>query len=195
MLDQAAEKAVYEPKDLRALLDRVASTLARASLAPGAPGAHRARARKERPPRRHDGAPRRSCRAQDMSDDPETVEQLLALIKANLPFKLLGVTLRQNDQNLVRLVEALSGTPAPAVRRALEDLVKRFPDKEAGRAASRAMAGLGQARRPAEAPRTAGAAATATPEGARGEPPGRSRGLRPAGPAPEPRRVVGLRAR
>ncbi len=164
MLIKPPEKAVYEPKDLRALLDRVASTLARLPSRP----AHRAlleHASRKEVPLGDTMARLSELSAQNLSDDPETVEQLIEMIKANLPFKLLGVTLRQNDQNLVRLVEALSGTPAPTVRRAVEDLIKRFPDKEASRAASRAIAAWDKPAAPAEAPRTAGGAATATPEG------------------------------
>src|SRR4029077_3580996 len=63
---------------------------------------------------------------QNLSDDPGTVEMLLAIAKANLPFKLLGVTLRQNDQSLVHAVEALASTPLPPVRKALEDIAARF---------------------------------------------------------------------
>jgi hypothetical protein len=60
-------------------------------------------------------------------------------VKANLPFKVLGLTLRQNDQSLVHLVDALSGTPTPAVRKAFEEIRTRFPDRDASRAAMRAI--------------------------------------------------------
>ena len=161
MLIKPPEKAIYEPKDLRALLDRVASTLARLPSRP----AHRTlleHAARKPAPLGDTMARLSELSAQNLSDDPESVEQLLAMIKENLPFKLLGVTLRQNDQNLVRLVEALSGSPAPVVRRALEDLVKRFPDKEAARAASRAMAAWDK---PAEAAKGEGAPSGAAAEG------------------------------
>ena len=113
------EGAPYEAKDLRALLDRVAATLGKLP----APRARRAlidHAGKKQPQLGDTVARLSELGGQDMSEDTETVDQLLALLKANLPFKLLGMTLRQNDQNLVRIVEALSGTPTPAVRRALE---------------------------------------------------------------------------
>jgi Domain of unknown function (DUF4388) len=63
-------------------------------------------------------------------------------VKANLPFKLLGMTLRQNDQNLVHAVEALAGTPLPPVRKALEEIVSRFSGQDAGKAAARVLAGF-----------------------------------------------------
>ncbi len=111
---------------------------------------------------------------------------LLAAVKANLPFRLLGVTLRQNDQNLVHAVEALGGTPLPPVRKALEDIANRFPGQDAGKAAARVLAGFEKL--PA-APRTV----VAAPEAA-GQPAGRPRGVRSSGSAPEPLRL-GLQRR
>ena len=139
------EGAPYEAKDLRALLDRVAATLGKLP----APRARRAlieHASKKQPALGDTMARLAELGAQDMSDDSETVEQLLDLLKANLPFKLLGMTLRQNDQNLVRVVEALSGTPAPSIRRALEEIVTRFRGQDAGRAAQKAIAGFDRPR-------------------------------------------------
>jgi hypothetical protein len=132
------EGAPYEAKDLRALLDRVASTLGKTP----SPRARRAlidHAGKKQPQLGDTVARLGELGGQDMSEDPETVEQLLALLKANLPFKLLGMTLRQNDQNLVHIVEALSGTPTPAVRRALEEIVSRLKGSDAARSAQRAL--------------------------------------------------------
>jgi hypothetical protein len=133
--------APYEAKDLRALLDRVAATLGKLP----APRARRAlieHAGKKQPALGDTMARVAELGGQDMSDDAETVGQLLGLLKANLPFKLLGMTLRQNDQNLVKIVEALSATPTPEVRRALEELVSRFGAQDAGRAAQKALAGF-----------------------------------------------------
>jgi hypothetical protein len=139
------EGAPYEPKDLRALLDRVAATLGKLP----APRARRAlidHAGKKHPQLGDTMARIAELASQDMSEDTETVEQLLALLKANLPFKLLGMTLRQNDQSLVRVIESLSGTPAPSVRRALEEIVSRFGGQDAGRAAQKALAGFDRPR-------------------------------------------------
>jgi len=147
MLGESAG-APYEAKDLRALLDRVAATLGKLP----APRARRAlieHAGKKQPALGDTMARISELGGQNMTDDAETLEQLLDLLKANLPFKLLGMTLRQNDQNLVRVVEALSGTDTPAVRRALEDLVTRFKGQDAGRAAQKALTGLDRPR-PAE---------------------------------------------
>jgi hypothetical protein len=160
MLLGKPEEAPYEAKDLRALLDRIAATLGKLP----APRARRAlieHAGKRQPQLGDTMARITELGGQDMSEDMETVDQLLALLKANLPFKLLGMTLRQNDQNLLRLIEALAGTPSPAVRRALEEVVSRFGAQDAGRAAQRAIAGFDRPK-PEAAP-AGGAPAAETP--------------------------------
>ncbi len=103
--------------------------------------------------------------AQDLSDDKEIVDRLLGVLKANLPFKLFGLALHQNDQILHHTIQALSGTPAPAVRAALEEVVSRFPDKEIAKAAARVLAGF---RRAATAA-AAGAAEAAAPASLNGD--------------------------
>ena len=156
------EEAPYEPKDLRALLDRVAATLGKLP----APRARRAlieHAGKKQPQLGDTIARISELSGQDMSEDTETVEQLLALLKANLPFKLLGMTLRQNDQSLVRTIEALSGTPSPAVRRALEEIVSRFAGQDAGKAAAKALAGFDKPKPEAPAAGASEAGASAMP--------------------------------
>ena len=132
------ENAPYDAKELRALLDRVAATLARLPTRP----ARRTlieHAGKKQAPLGDTMARLAELGTQNLSDDPATVDQLLELVKANLPLKVLGLTLRQNDQNLVHLVDALSGTPTPAVRKAFEDVIAKFPDRDVARAATRAI--------------------------------------------------------
>ncbi|HTY43193.1 MAG TPA: DUF4388 domain-containing protein [Thermoanaerobaculia bacterium] len=141
MLGEKPGETLYEAKDLRGLLDRVAATLGKFP----APRARRAlieHAGKKQPPLGDAMARIAELGSQDMSDDTETVDQLLELLKANLPFKLLGMTLRQNDQNLVRVIEALGSTPTPAVRRHLQEIASRFGGQDAGRAAQKALAGF-----------------------------------------------------
>ena len=135
--------------------------------------------------------------SQSLSDDPETVDQLLELVKANLPFKVLGLTLRQNDQSLVHLVDALSGTPTPAVRKALEEIVAKFPGQGRGphRDPCDPRRGTDLRRRPNRAPperdraRLRGRRSTGC---SGGEPAGRSRRLRAAVAAAEPRGLLGF---
>lgn len=139
-----AEEAPADPKEVMLLLDRVVSALARF----GTPGARRTvlehSLRKD--PKLGDTMARASeLGSYDLSDDPEFVDQLLAVVKANLPVKLLGIVLHQNENSLLRAIEALSGTPMPAVRAAFEEIASRFPEKEIGRAAGRSLAGFRKA--------------------------------------------------
>jgi hypothetical protein len=160
------EVAPYEAKDLRILLDRVAATMARM------PSQQVRRALLEHAGRRQTYLGDTMSRladlgTQNLSDDPGTVEMLLAIVKANLPFRLLGMTLRQNDQNLVHAVEALGGTPLPPVRKALEDIASRFAGQDAGKTATRALSAFDKAPQPAAASETAAAqeASTASLQG------------------------------
>ena len=186
MLLGKPEEAPYEAKDLRALLDRVAATLGKLP----APRARRAlieHAGKKQPQLGDTMARIAELGGQDMSEDTETVDQLLVLLKANLPFKLLGMTLRQNDQNLVRLIEALSGTPSPA--RAPRPGGGRLALRRPGRGPRRAE---GACRfRPAEAGGRARQGGSGRGDSGR-EPPGRPRGLRPSRAPAEPGRVLGV---
>ena len=162
MLDEKPGETPYEAKDLRGLLDRVAATLGKFP----APRARRAlieHAGKKQPQLGDAMARIAELGSQDMSEDTETVDQLLELLKANLPFKLLGMTLRQNDQNLVRVVEALASTPTPAVRRQLQEVVSRFGGQDAGRAAQKALAGFDKPKAEPAAATSAGSEPAAAP--------------------------------
>ncbi len=156
--------APYDPKELVALLDRAASALARL----GTPGARRAlleHAEKKDPKLGDTGARLAELGTQDLSEDSELVARLLATLKSNLPFKLFGLALHQNDQILLNTLAALSGTPAPSVKTAFEEIVARFPEKEISRAAARALAAWKRETTPA-AGSGAGAAPAASPAAA-----------------------------
>ena len=145
----------HDTKELVGLLDRVAAALARL------PSSSARRALLDHAEKRDaslgDSAARLSeLGSQDLSDDAESLGRLLASLKSNLPFKLFGLALHQNDQVLRRTIEALSGTKAPAVKAAFEEIVSRFPEKEIAKSAARALAGL---QKPAPAPGVAAPAA------------------------------------
>lgn len=134
----------YDTKELRLILDRVVAALARF----GTVGSRRAvveHALRKKAELGDTMGRLAELAGQDLSDDPQTVEKLVAALKSNLPFKLLGLVLHQNDQNLGHAVEALSSTPTPPVRQAFEDLLKRFPDNAVGRGVSKALAGFDHA--------------------------------------------------
>jgi serine/threonine protein kinase len=77
--------------------------------------------------------------SQDLAASPDLTERLLAEVREALPRGVLGRLVGRRDQDLPALVAALAGTRAPEVRTALEEVSKRFPTQEAGRAAARAL--------------------------------------------------------
>lgn len=135
------EGSAYDPRQARLLLDRVVAALARFGT-----GKAR-RAIVEHGLKRKAGHITKLAEltGQDLSGDPELVGRLLAALKASSPRKLLGIALHPSDINAKYLIEALSATPLPAVRNAFEDLAKRFPNLEVGKAAARALSSAGEA--------------------------------------------------
>ena len=77
--------------------------------------------------------------AHDLSSSPEAVEALVAEIRERLPRGVLGRLVGRKGQDLPTLVGALAGTRTPAVRTLLEEVHKRYPGQDAGRAAARAL--------------------------------------------------------
>jgi len=143
--------STYDPREMRLILDRVVAALARfgSAKARRAVVAHGLKKKGEL----GDTIARLSeLSGQDLSADPESVEHLLAALKANSPHKVLGMVLHSNDQNAKHLIEALSATPDPEVRRALEGLATRFPNLDVGKAASRALGSLDTGPQAPEAP-------------------------------------------
>lgn len=140
MLIKPAQSA-YDPREVRLLLDRVVAALARF----GTEKAHRAvvdHGLKKRPELGDTTARLSELAGQDLSEDAEAVDRLLAALKANAPHRLFGFVLHQNDSRARHLIEALSATPSPRVRAAIEGVARRFPDLELGRVASKAIAVL-----------------------------------------------------
>ncbi len=134
-------QSTYDPREIRLLLDRVVAALARYGTAK----ARRAvvdHGLKKKAELGDTIARLSELAGQDLSEDAETVDRLLEALKANAPHKLFGIVLHQNDNHARHLIEALSSTPAPQVRAALEGLAKRFPTLEVGRIAAKAVATL-----------------------------------------------------
>ncbi len=133
-----SKESLYEAKEVSPLLDRAVTALCRQST-------HTARqsvmdhALKKNHELGDSMARLSEFSNQDLSDDPETVERLLKMLKGNLPLKLLGISLHQRDHNVKCLVEALSGTSLPQVRSMLEELTRQYPEYESGRAAVKAL--------------------------------------------------------
>jgi hypothetical protein len=80
---------------------------------------------------------------QDLSVDKELVARLLKALDQELPSKVLGIVVGKKNKNIERLINALAGTPAPAVRQKLEEIVSSFADEEFGHKAAKALEGMG----------------------------------------------------
>lgn len=88
----------------------------------------------------------------DLSGDPELVVRLVDMLREALPAKILGIFPRKKGEEALRIVQALSGTPAGAVKQIFTEISERRPDTEFGRAAARALSVFGAPPKPAEAP-------------------------------------------
>jgi hypothetical protein len=133
----------YEEDELLLILDRIIGSLARLAT----PGSWRAvldHSLKKKPRLGNTMARLTELSKHDLSKDVEIVERLLAALRANTPVKLLGIVIQQKDQDLQYIIEALSSTPMPRVRRALEDIQQKYPDRAAGAAATKALGGIEQ---------------------------------------------------
>ena len=140
MLSKPGESP-YDPREMRLLLDRLVAALARY----GTPGARRAVVDHGLSGKKEFGetlSRLAELAGQDLSGEEDLVEELLATLKANTPFKLFGLVLHQNDRNLRDCVEALSTTPHPAVVQAFREIVRRFPGQDVAKAAEKALAGF-----------------------------------------------------
>jgi hypothetical protein len=85
---------------------------------------------------------------QDLSTSPELVERLIAALSSELkPRGMLGM-FKRNDDRIVWLIQALSGTPTPAVRGLLEEITQRHANETFSEVAAKALASLGAASRP-----------------------------------------------
>jgi hypothetical protein len=149
-----SETAVYSREDLETLLDRTSVALARYAT----PRAWRALvdhglktdARLGTPMARLVEAGR-----QDLSESKDLVARLIAAVRTEQPRAILGFV-KRNDDRLGWLIQALSGTPLPEVRDALQEIVDKNPGQKIAESAKAAMATLGASAKPPDAPGLAG---------------------------------------
>jgi len=81
---------------------------------------------------------------QDLSDDPTTVNRVIEAIKAELPVKVFGVSVKtpRKAHNIGNLLDSLSGTDIPKVRMVYDSIVRRFPGEQFANAAAKALTKL-----------------------------------------------------
>jgi hypothetical protein len=135
------ETAVYSPTDLETLLDRTCIALARYAT----PRSWRALVDHGLKAEPRLGSPMArlvEAGRQDLSGAKDLVERVIAALRAELPRSLLGFTVRKNDERIVWLIRALSGTPLPEVRAVLEEIVEKHGDQPFAEAASNALAAM-----------------------------------------------------
>jgi hypothetical protein len=81
----------------------------------------------------------------DLRDDPVTVNRIIDAIKAELPVKVFGVSVKSSKkaQNLQYLFESLSGTDTPKVRKVYDGIVRNFPGERFANSAAKCLSQLG----------------------------------------------------
>jgi len=95
----------------------------------------------------------------DLSDDATAVQRLVGALREELPTKFLGMSVgsRRKAEGVVHLVEALSGTDTPMVRKVLQEVADKHPSQPFGMAARRTLESMGAP--PAQEPAAAAALA------------------------------------
>ena len=133
--------APFDGADLQPLLERAVTTLARF----GTPTSRRVvveHALRKKGPLGDAGVRLAEMANEDLSEDPELVAFLLKSLRSELPFKVLGLVLKKNDERIVQIIEALSGTRLPQVRKMMENIVESFPNQEFSRIAGKVLGGF-----------------------------------------------------
>jgi hypothetical protein len=74
----------------------------------------------------------------DLSGQPEVVGVLIESLRQLAPVRVLGVTVASNEGALLGIVKALVATRTPEVRKALEEVARRYPEREFGKLAAEA---------------------------------------------------------
>src|SRR5271169_2351051 len=131
--------APFDEAELQPLLDRAVSALARFGS-----GTSR-RVVVEHGLRRKGGLGDARARltelaGQDLSGDADLVGVLLRGLKAELPFRVFGLTLKKRDDKIGPIIDALSSTPLPQVQKAFAAIVAHHPGTEFATAAARSLA-------------------------------------------------------
>ncbi len=129
-------------EEIWSLLDRVTATLARFST-PNTLRSVANHALRSEPQLGNTAARLEPLGAQDLSSDRGLVEHLVARLRSELPRKMLGFVVNKRNEAVASLIKGLSGTPAPAVRQVLQEIVERFAGQEFASTAAQVLSGLG----------------------------------------------------
>jgi hypothetical protein len=133
------ETSAYPAGEMRKLLDRIISSLAR--IGTSAALLTVARHGMKASPLLGDARARLAALGQfDLSFDEGIVDLLVKMLREEIPGKLLGRLMPRKQESTVRLMEALSGTRSEQTEDLLRDIARRFPDQDVGRAAAQVLA-------------------------------------------------------
>jgi hypothetical protein len=86
----------------------------------------------------------------DFSNHAELMNQLIAVLSAELPRGLMGLRLRKEMGRSASFVRALSGTPSEPVKALFQEIVRKHGDEEYGTLASEALQAFAAKARPPE---------------------------------------------
>jgi hypothetical protein len=91
----------------------------------------------------------------DLSMEPDLVKQLLHRLRKELPSKLLGRLFKRDDETVLHLVQALSGTTATEVQTLLGEIASGYEEHPFAAAAKAALSGRQAPTKPTEEKSTA----------------------------------------
>lgn len=137
-------RSIHNPTEIQSLLDTAIKALVRF----GSKEARRCvltHGLKKRPELGNTTARLAMLGTQYLGDDPTTVNRIAEAIKEELPMKVFGVSMKSSrkTQTLEALIDSLSGTDTPQVRRILDGIVRNFPGERFANAAAKALTKLG----------------------------------------------------
>jgi hypothetical protein len=151
------DTSAYDPTEVWALLDRTASSLATLGTR-GTLLAVVDHGLKTQPELGDTRMRLMELGGHDLRPHPALATKLAAVLRAELPKTVMGVTLKKGADAVRPLVAALAGTPSPEVQALLSDVAARYPGDPFGQAAAKALAAQRAAggARPAPSPSLSG---------------------------------------
>ena len=137
-------RSIHNPTEIQSLLDTAVKALVRFS-SKEARRCVLTHGLKKRPELGNTTARLAMLGTQHLGDDPATVNRIAEAIKEELPMKVFGVSMKSSrkTQTLEALIDSLSGTDTPQVRRILDGVVRNFPGERFANAAAKALTKLG----------------------------------------------------
>jgi hypothetical protein len=82
--------------------------------------------------------------AKDLSEDRAAINRITGAIEAELPVKVFGVPVKtpRRAYNIARMLESLSGTDSPGVRKVFDNIIRNYPGQQFADEAAKALTKL-----------------------------------------------------